>query len=174
MLGPERERRREDCLEANGGEAVQSKSGHAFIKETMRKVDGIYGGEMSAHHYFRDFGYCDSGMIPWLLISEMMSVQNRPLADMVDERIRLFPCSGEINTEVDDIQRSIETVQAHYAALPHKLDLCDGVGMDFGEWRFNLRASNTEPLLRLNVESRGDQDLMEQKRDEILAMIRRE
>ena len=162
-----------ELIEASGGEAVQSQSGHAFMKETMRQVDSIYGGEMSAHHYFRDFGYCDSGMIPWLLISEMMSLQARPLAEMVDERIRLFPCSGEINSTVSDIEASIAKVQAHYADLPHEIDHCDGIGMDFGDWRFNLRASNTEPLLRLNVETRGDQSLMEQKRDEILAMIRR-
>jgi len=161
-----------ELIEAAGGEAVQSKSGHAFIKETMRAVNGIYGGEMSAHHYFRDFGYCDSGMIPWLVISEMISVQNRSLAEMVDERISRYPCSGEINTEVEDAGIAIHLVEAHYADLPHELDRCDGVSMDFGEWRFNLRASNTEPLLRLNVETRGDSALMERRRDEILELIR--
>ena len=160
-----------ELIEAAGGEAVQSKSGHAFIKETMREVNGIYGGEMSAHHYFRDFGYCDSGMIPWLLISEMISLQGRSLAEMVDERIQLFPCSGEINTEVADTDAAIQMVEAHYAELPHQMDRTDGVSMDFGEWRFNLRASNTEPLLRMNVETRADQALMERRRDEILGMI---
>jgi len=160
-----------ELIEAAGGEAVQSKSGHAFIKETMRAVNGIYGGEMSAHHYFRDFGYCDSGMIPWLVISEMMCVQNRSLAAMVDERIERYPCSGEINTEVADTDAAIHRVEEHYASLPHEVDRCDGVSMDFGEWRFNLRASNTEPLLRLNVETRGDSALMEQRRDEILELI---
>ena len=163
-----------ELIDAAGGEAVQSKSGHAFIKETMRAVNGIYGGEMSAHHYFRDFGYCDSGMIPWLLISEMMCVQKRTLAEMVDERIQRYPCSGEINTEVADTDIAMKTVEAHFADLPHQLDRCDGVSMDFGEWRFNLRASNTEPLLRLNVESRADQALMERRRDEILEMLRNE
>ena len=160
-----------ELIEANGGKVVQSKSGHAFIKETMREVNGIYGGEMSAHHYFRDFGYCDSGMIPWLLICEMISIQNRNLASMLDERIARYPVSGEINTQVADTDLAISTVEAHYADLPHEIDRSDGVSMDFGEWRFNLRASNTEPLLRLNVESRGNQALMEQRRDEILALI---
>ena len=162
-----------ELIEANNGEAVQSKSGHAFIKETMRAVNGIYGGEMSAHHYFREFGYCDSGMIPWLLISEMMCVQDRGLAEMVDERIKRYPCSGEINTEVADTDIAIQRVQEHFTHLPHSLDRCDGVSMDFGEWRFNLRASNTEPLLRLNVESRANSALMEQHRDEILNLISR-
>jgi phosphomannomutase len=161
-----------ELIEANGGEAVQSKSGHAFIKETMREVNGIYGGEMSAHHYFREFGYCDSGMIPWLLVCEMISKQNRTLADMLDERITRYPVSGEINTKVADTDIAIKLVEAHYADLPHEVDRCDGVSMDFGEWRFNLRASNTEPLLRLNVETRGDSALMEQRRDEILELIR--
>ena len=160
-----------ELITAAGGEPVQSKSGHAFIKEAMRRVNGIYGGEMSAHHYFRDFGYCDSGMIPWLLLAEMISVQNRSLADMVDERIELFPVSGEINVEVEDTNVMIEKVHAHYADLPHEIDRTDGVGMDFGDWRFNLRASNTEPLLRMNVETRGDHAMMEQRRDEILELI---
>jgi len=162
-----------ELVEAADGKAVQSKSGHAFIKETMRAVNGIYGGEMSAHHYFRDFGYCDSGMIPWLLISEMMSIQGRSLAEMVDERIQRYPCSGEINTQVADSDVSIKRVEAHYTSLPHEIDRTDGVSMDFGEWRFNLRSSNTEPLLRLNVESRANPALMEQRRDEILGLISR-
>ena len=161
-----------ELVEASHGEAVQSKSGHAFIKETMRAVNGIYGGEMSAHHYFREFGYCDSGMIPWLLLSEMISTQNRSLADMVDERIERYPVSGEINTQVADPQAVLERVEAHYAGLPHEVDRTDGLGMDFGEWRFNLRASNTEPLLRVNVETRADQALMAQRRDELLDMMR--
>ena len=161
-----------ELVSQNGGEAVQSKSGHAFLKETMRSVNGIYGGEMSAHHYFREFGYCDSGMIPWLLLSEMISTQNRSFAAMVDERIERYPASGEINSEVIDPAAVIQRVEAHYADLPHEVDRTDGVGMDFGSWRFNLRASNTEPLLRMNVETRGDRALMEQRRDEILALIR--
>jgi phosphomannomutase len=161
-----------ELIEANNGEAVQSKSGHAFIKETMRAVNGIYGGEMSAHHYFREFGYCDSGMIPWLLLAEMISSQNRSLADMVDERIERYPVSGEINTRVTDTAAVLERVEAHYADLPHQIDRTDGLGMDFGDWRFNLRGSNTEPLLRMNIETRGDHAMMERRRDEILDLIR--
>jgi phosphomannomutase len=160
-----------ELIEAGNGEAVQSKSGHAFIKETMRAVNGIYGGEMSAHHYFREFGYCDSGMIPWLLLAEMISSQNRSLAEMVDERIERYPVSGEINSTVADAAVALKQVEAHYADLPHQIDRTDGLGMDFGDWRFNLRASNTEPLLRMNVETRGDHAMMEQRRDEILALI---
>ena len=161
-----------ELVTEHGGEAVQSKSGHAFMKETMRAVNGIYGGEMSAHHYFRDFGYCDSGMIPWLLLAEMISTEGKPLAELVDARIARFPVSGEINSEVDDIDTAVGRVRAHYADLPHAFDETDGIGMDFGDWRFNLRASNTEPLLRLNVETRGDADLMARRRDEILGLIR--
>jgi phosphomannomutase len=160
-----------DLVSQNKGIPVQSKSGHAFIKETMRKVNGIYGGEMSAHHYFRDFGYCDSGMIPWLLLAEMISTQGKTLAELVDERIRRYPVSGEINTEVDDTAQVLARVEKHFAALPHEIDRTDGLGMDFGEWRFNLRASNTEPLLRMNVEARGDEALMEKRRDEILDLL---
>ena len=161
-----------ELVEASNGETVQSKSGHAFIKETMREVNGIYGGEMSAHHYFREFGYCDSGMIPWLLLAEMISRQDKSLADMVDERIERYPVSGEINSTVADAEESLRRVEKHYSNLPHQVDRIDGLGMDFGEWRFNLRASNTEPLLRMNVETRGDHAMMEQRRDEILELIK--
>ena len=160
-----------DLVSQNNGVPVQSKSGHAFVKETMRKVNGIYGGEMSAHHYFRDFGYCDSGMIPWLLLAEMISTQDTTLAALVDERIERYPVSGEINTTVADPVAVLDKVHAHFADLPHEVDRTDGLGMDFGDWRFNLRASNTEPLLRMNVESRNDQALMERRRDEILELI---
>ena len=138
----------------------------------MRRVDGIYGGEMSAHHYFRNFGYCDSGMIPWLLLAEMISTQGKSLAELVDERLELYPVSGEINVEVADPKAVLDRVHEHFADLPHETDRTDGLGMDFGDWRFNLRASNTEPLLRMNVESRGDPALMERRRDEILGLIR--
>lgn len=161
-----------ELVSQNNGEPVQSKSGHSFIKETMRNVNGIYGGEMSAHHYFREFGYCDSGMIPWLLLSEMISIQNSSFAAMVDERIERYQASGEINSEVSDPAAVIKRIEAHYADLPHEIDRTDGISMDFGSWRFNLRASNTEPLLRMNVETRGDYALMEQRRDEILDLIR--
>ena len=137
----------------------------------MRKTNALYGGEMSAHHYFRDFGYCDSGMIPWLLLTQIMSDQNKSLAELVDERIEKFPVSGEINVEVESTTNVIASVKAHFADQQHQLDEIDGLGMDFGDWRFNLRPSNTEPLLRMNVETRGDYALMEQRRDELLGLI---
>jgi phosphomannomutase len=162
-----------ELVEEAGGQAIQSKSGHAFIKETMREVNAAYGGEMSAHHYFRDFGYCDSGMIPWLLLTQIMSNQNKTLAELVNERIKKFPVSGEINVEVTDTATVIAVVKSHFGKIQHTLDEMDGIGMDFGSWRFNLRSSNTEPLLRLNVESRGDEALMIEKRDELLGIINR-
>ncbi len=137
-----------------GGIPIQSKTGHAFIKQIMREQDAIYGGEMSAHHYFRDFAYCDSGMIPWLLITELMSKTGKTLAELVDERMAAYPCSGEINYRVEDVQGTIDRVLAHFSPMNPKIDHTDGVSVEFDEWRFNLRGSNTEPLLRLNVESR--------------------
>ena len=160
-----------ELVEQNHGKTTQSKAGHAFIKETMREVNAIYGGEMSAHHYFRDFGYCDSGMIPWLLLAQMMSDQNKSLAELVDERIETYPVSGEINVEVKNPVDVIASVKTYFADQEHQLDEIDGLGMDFGDWRFNLRPSNTEPLLRMNLETRGDFALMEQRRDELLGLI---
>ncbi len=160
-----------DIVAENGGKAVQSKSGHAFIKEKMREVDAVYGGEMSAHHYFRDFSYCDSGMIPWLLVAQMMGEEGRRLAAMVSERIARYPASGEINRKLADPQQSIARVREKYGSEALEEDLVDGVSLAFADWRFNLRASNTEPLVRLNVESRGDQALMEAKTAELLAFL---
>ncbi len=160
-----------DVVTAAGGIPVQSKTGHAFIKERMRKEDAIYGGEMSAHHYFRDFAYCDSGMIPWLLVAELMSVSGKSLSALVSERMARFPCSGEINFEVADPKAKIAEVVASYAAEQPQLDHTDGVSVEFANWRFNLRPSNTEPLLRLNVETRGDEDLMRQKTEELRRLI---
>ena len=154
-----------------GGIPVMSKTGHAFIKERMRAEDAIYGGEMSAHHYFRDFAYCDSGMIPWLLIADLISTSGLSLADMVEDRMQAFPCSGEINFKVADAHAATARVMAHYAALAPVLDHTDGVSADFSEWRFNLRSSNTEPLLRLNVESRANVALMQERTAEISALI---
>jgi len=154
-----------------GGEAIQSKAGHAFIKETMRKVNAVYGGEMSAHHFFRDFGFCDSGMVPWLLLTQMMSKQNKTLAQLVDERIEAYPVSGEINVTVDDPKAILSSLKQHYADREPLIDEIDGLSMDFGQWRFNVRPSNTEPLLRMNVETKADFALMEEKRDELLALI---
>ena len=158
------------CLRQQG-QAVQSKTGHAFIKERMRAEDAIYGGEMSAHHYFRDFAYCDSGMIPWLLVTELMSKTGKSLAQLVDACIAQFPCSGEINNKIEDPKAALAKVEAHFKALASDIDYTDGLSMSFGEWRFNLRMSNTEPVVRLNVESRGDFGLMERKRDELLALM---
>ena len=128
---------------------------------------------MSAHHYFRDFGYCDSGMIPWLLIAEIMSQQGKSLAQLVDERIAAYPCSGEINSTVSDAQKVMDAVLDYYQGQDYEFDDTDGIGLDFADWRFNLRSSNTEPLLRLNVEARGDVALMEEKRDFLLDLIRK-
>jgi len=158
-------------VEANGGEAVQCKSGHAFIKEKMREVDAAYGGEMSAHHYFRDFYYCDSGMVPWLLVLEIMSESGKPLSQLVEECIERFPASGEINREVSDAKAVIDKVLAHYKDDADEIDYTDGVSVSFAQWRFNLRMSNTEPVVRLNVESRGDIALMEAKTKEILDLM---
>lgn len=160
-----------DIAHEGGGEAVQSKTGHAFMKETMRREDAIYGGEMSAHHYFREFAYCDSGMIPWLLITELMSRTGKPLSQLVHERIKKFPSSGEINRTLEDPDASIQKIKEHYAADSINIDYMDGVSLEFDNWRFNLRQSQTEPLVRLNVESKGDQALMEQKTKEILALL---
>jgi phosphomannomutase len=134
--------------------AVQSRTGHAFIKQSMRDHDAIYGGEMSAHHYFRDFCYCESGMIPWLLIAELVSREGA-LRDLVAVRRAAFPSSGEINFTLDDVPAAIARVRTAYEPTAHSIDEIDGISMDMGAWRFNLRASNTEPVLRLNVEAKG-------------------
>src|SRR5690606_27328243 len=142
-----------DICQQNGGHAIQSKTGHAFIKGRMRKENAIYGGEMSAHHYFRDFAYCDSGMIPWLLVAELISVENKRLSQLITERQQAYPCSGEINFKVDDVKASIKKVKEHFASQNPKIDETDGLSMEFKDWRMNIRGSNTEPLLRLNIET---------------------
>lgn len=147
-----------DIVEQFKGEAIQSKSGHSFIKEKMREHNAVYGGEMSAHHYFRDFAYCDSGMIPWLLAISVLSETQKPLSSLVEEMIAKFPCSGEINFKVADTQATIQKIFDHYADQNPAIDKMDGVSLDFGAWRVNVRASNTEPLLRLNIETRTDQN----------------
>ncbi|MBL4584319.1 MAG: phosphomannomutase CpsG [Pseudomonadales bacterium] len=160
-----------DIVEKYDGQAVQSKTGHAFIKERMRLEDAIYGGEMSAHHYFRDFSYCDSGMIPWLLVIELITASGKPLSALVADRMAKYPCSGEINKTIEDPQAVIEKVKNHYTIDSANVDLTDGLSMTFDDWRFNLRMSNTEPVVRLNVESRGNQKLMEQKTKELLTLM---
>lgn len=160
-----------EMVEQAGGVPVLCKSGHAFIKEKMRAEDAVYGGEMSAHHYFREFAYADSGMIPWLLIAQLISESSRSLADWVEDRMAAYPCSGEINFKVADAKAAVARVMAHFAAQAPVLDHTDGISADFGDWRFNLRSSNTEPLLRLNVEARGDAALMQARTDEISRLI---
>ncbi|WP_447907936.1 phosphomannomutase CpsG [Serratia fonticola] len=160
-----------DVVTQTGGEPVMSKTGHAFIKERMRAEDAIYGGEMSAHHYFRDFAYCDSGMIPWLLVAELVCVKGQTIGQLVKGRIAAYPSSGEINVKLAEPTISIDKVKQHYLNLAGEVDYTDGISIEFPEWRFNLRPSNTEPVVRLNVESRADVALMQQKTAEILAML---
>ena len=154
-----------------GGRPVQSKSGHSFMKEVMRREDALYGGEMSAHHYFRDFFYADSGMIPWLLVAQLVSTGDATLSQLVDDRMEKFPASGEINRKVSDAGKAIKVIRDRYAADAARIDETDGVSLEFDEWRFNLRSSNTEPVIRLNVESRGDTKLMREKTAEILKLL---
>ena len=160
-----------DIVSKNGGEAIQSKTGHAFIKERMRLEDAIYGGEMSAHHYFRDFFYCDSGMIPWLLVMELISASNKPLSALVEAMIEAYPSPGEINRSIDDPTAAIERVREHFEVGAELIDEIDGVSMEFADWRFNLRMSNTEPLVRLNLETRGDTVLLKHREAEILRLL---
>ncbi len=159
-----------DMVLAAGGEPVLTKCGHAFIKERMRKENAAYGGEMSAHHYFRDFAYCDSGMIPWLLVTGLIASTGKPLSTLVAERVAAYPCSGEINRSVEDAAAVLARAEDAYGAQG-ELDHTDGVSVDCGDWRFNLRMSNTEPVVRLNVEARGDRALMEEKTRELLELI---
>jgi phosphomannomutase/phosphomannomutase/phosphoglucomutase len=160
-----------DIVRRHGGVPVMSKTGHAFIKERMRAEDAVYGGEMSAHHYFRDFAYCDSGMIPWLLVAALVSRAGRPLSALVSERMAAFPASGEINRRLENPVAVLAAMEARYRGEATAMDHTDGLSMEFEDWRFNLRASNTEPLLRLNVESRGDRGLMESRTAELLAVL---
>ena len=160
-----------DIVTRSGGLPVMSKTGHAFIKERMRLEDAVYGGEMSAHHYFREFAYCDSGMIPWLMVLELMNKAGQPLSALVGERMRLFPASGEINRRLEDPSTVLAGIERCYASAALHIDRTDGLSMDFTDWRFNVRCSNTEPVVRLNVEARGDESLMREKTAEILRLM---
>lgn len=160
-----------DIVAAAGGEAVQCKSGHSFIKAKMRDVDAIYGGEMSAHHYFRDFSYADSGMIPWLLVAELLCTTGKSLSDLVGKRMEMYPASGEINREVEDAGATLQKLYDKYAADALSVDDMDGYSFEFAEWRFNIRRSNTEPVVRLNVEARGDTQLLKEKTAEVVAFL---
>jgi len=162
----------EDIIRQYGGKAIQCKSGHAFIKEKMRAEDAVYGGEMSAHHYFKDFAYCDSGMIPWLLVIDLLSRKQTTLKDLTQAAIARYPSPGEINSKVKDADTSIERVYQAYKAEAIAEDFIDGISLTFADWRFNLRKSNTEPVVRLNLETRANDQLMQEKTDAILALLR--
>ncbi|WP_133407172.1 phosphomannomutase CpsG [Parashewanella tropica] len=165
----------QDIVKNAGGQPIMSQTGHAFIKERMRAENAIYGGEMSAHHYFRDFHYCDSGMIPWLLVAELLSIKEQPLSEMVSERISHYPSSGEINLKIIDPELAKRSVLAEFGSQAIEVDNTDGISMTFADsgkqWRFNLRCSNTEPLVRLNLESRADKRLMQEKTKELLSFL---
>ncbi len=161
----------QDIIRDGGGRAIMSKAGHAFIKERMREEDAIYGGEMSAHHYFRDFAYCDSGMVPWLLVIGLMSKEDKKLSELVDERMKQYPVSGEINRRIDNAADVIASIEAQYKNDALSVDKTDGISIEFRDWRFNVRCSNTEPVVRLNVESRADHDLMLEKTEELLQKL---
>ncbi|MEX0605628.1 MAG: phosphomannomutase [Marinobacter sp.] len=163
----------QDLVEAAGGTAIESKTGHAFIKQRMRDEDALYGGEMSAHHYFRDFAYCDSGMIPWLLIAERLCQSGQTLSSLIDARIEAYPASGEINRTIDDPAKVIAAIEATYGPDAKSVSHVDGLSVEFADWRFNLRMSNTEPVVRLNVESRADIPLMKAKTAQLLAEMDR-
>ncbi|MCB1644590.1 MAG: phosphomannomutase [Pseudomonadales bacterium] len=160
-----------DIVKSAGGIPVQSKTGHAFIKERMRLENAVYGGEMSAHHYFRDFAYCDSGMVPWLLVTGLICSKGKPLSALVDERMAAFPASGEINRRIGDAPALLRSIEETYGPDAVSVDHTDGLSVDYADWRFNIRSSNTEPVVRLNVESRGNAALMEQKTTELLALM---
>lgn len=161
-----------DIVTKAGGIPVMSKTGHAFIKERMRKEDAIYGGEMSAHHYFRDFAYCDSGMIPWLLVGELIAKSNLSLETLVSERMNAYPCSGEINYKVNNASVMIEAIEQQYALMAEQIDKVDGLSMEFSDWRFNIRTSNTEPLLRLNVETKSNTEKVKLKVSDLEVFIK--
>ena len=159
----------QELIAEAGGVPILAKTGHAFIKERMREEDAIYGGEMSAHHYFKSFGYCDSGMIPWLLVASLLSRKKVPLSTLVAERVAAYPVSGEINSVVENPDQVIAKVKSHFHG--GDMDYTDGLSVSFPAFRFNIRKSNTEPLLRLNVESRGDVALLKEKTAELLQII---
>ncbi|WED21994.1 phosphomannomutase CpsG [Vibrio sp. JC009] len=146
----------------SGGVPVLSKTGHAFIKEKMRDEDAVYGGEMSAHHYFRDFAYCDSGMIPWLLVTELLSLKEISLSGAIESKVTAYPCSGEINYKVANAKELISKIEFDFGKKG-KIDKTDGLSIEFDDWRFNIRTSNTEPLLRLNIESKRNKQLVNDK-----------
>ncbi len=160
----------EELVKQAGGVPIMTRTGHAFIKERMRQEDALYGGEMSAHHYFKDFGFCDSGMIPWLLVTELLSKGKENFSSLVEHRMAAYPVSGEINNRVADPDSVIAEIEKKYS--DGEKDYTDGLSIAYDKYRFNVRKSNTEPLLRLNVETRADTELLSQKTKELLALIR--
>ena len=162
-----------DIISKGGGEAVCSRTGHAYVKAAMRKNEAIYGGEMSAHHYFRDFAYCDSGIIPWLMVWELLSTSKLSLTELIVERKNYFPSSGELNFTVTNNQNCLKMVQNHFSSKAIRIEETDGLSMSFDTWRFNLRKSNTEPLVRLNVETKGNKSLLFEKTEELKQLIKR-
>ena len=160
-----------DVVTRGGGQAIQSKTGHAFIKERMRAEDAVYGGEMSAHHYFRDFFYCDSGMIPWLLVMELITRSGKPLSALFNDMVMAYPSPGELNRTIADPAAAIKRVREHYQADALVIDETDGISMEFPQWRFNLRMSNTEPVVRLNLETRGDSVLLAKHEKALLSLL---
>ena len=161
----------EDTIKVNGGRAIQSKTGHGFFKQIMRTQNAIYGGELSSHHYFRDFGYCDSGMIPWLLITELVGKSRQTLSELIADRKAIYHSSGEINLKVKNPDESIKNVLGEFENQAKSMDFSDGLSLEFNKWRFNLRASNTEPLLRLCVESKNKPELIAINVRKILSIL---
>ena len=151
---------------------MESKGGHAFMKETMRRVKGIYGAENSAHHFFRNFSYCDSGMIPWLIVTQIISETGRSLHELIEEMENEYPCSGEINLPVSGVDKILAEVEKKYEQEAVEIQHIDGLGMSFSKWRFSLRASNTEPLIRFNMETKGDRNLLKEKQREVIDFIK--
>ncbi|EKN6261968.1 phosphomannomutase/phosphoglucomutase [Yersinia enterocolitica] len=160
-----------DIVKRSGGHPVVSKTGHAFIKERMRSENAIYGGEMSAHHYFRDFFYCDSGMIPWLLVTELLCVEQKSLHQLVNNSMSNYPASGEINLMLKNSDSAIQQIKSLYETDATHIDFIDGISIEFPQWRFNLRVSNTESVIRLNIETRGDNQLLQEKTNELLQLL---
>jgi phosphomannomutase len=161
----------QEIVAAAGGKAIQSMTGHAYMKESLRADKAVYGGEMSAHHYFRDFYYSDSGMVPWLLVTALMAATGKRLSQLVDERMQAFPASGEINRTIANPAALLAATRARYESAALAVENVDGLSMSFDAWRFNLRLSNTEPVVRLNVESRADEALMREKTAELLDLM---
>ncbi|HOX10577.1 MAG TPA: phosphomannomutase/phosphoglucomutase [Candidatus Moranbacteria bacterium] len=163
----------QDIAKENGGSDIMTKSGHAFIKERMRKENVVFGGEMSAHYYFKDYFFCDNGLIPFVMMLEFLSTEKKTLSEIMTEMFwNKYFVSGEINSEVSDVKTKISEAKSKYSPQAKNVDETDGVSIEFEDWRFNLRGSNTEPVIRLNVEAKT-KERMEEKRDELLEIIRK-